>query len=238
MVSGDGTSATPGIFSVPLAVDLCNLVSGYVGSRFVMRLGAKGPEPWSPVWMAASLASALSVNFLGGTLNAFVMMTPPRSFHWQESLNVLQALAGGLLCWLTTYHCGEGKLVDWPGSTGLGCEDTFLWFESLTLAFLVAFAAGKSWMYTLDSGATFSSRASQALLTTYMCVAGGGIVRDIVAKSLGIDVLIGNLAVGFVVPLVLSGFLHFLLLHCSPLLQLGLGIPLSATIFHLLPNYL
>lgn len=223
----------PAIFEYSFTLIICALLSGYTGARFVLLL--KGSQAWTIKWIAALAAAALCVAFGGGTMNTILMQRSPRRFGWQDPAGVVQALCGGIASLWLTQSCGRGKSLDFFAWSGIECEQTFFIADCLNLTLLTAWSVSISWRDTLSHSNTV--RAMRALVTTFLFVCGGGVIRDCVAIALGYDTTIGNFTAGVVVPVTVSCIIYHILVTTTPArLQLAVGLPLNFIIYYGLPQ--
>lgn len=233
------------LMSVPLpavmthpSTDLFSLaICGYLGGRFVMLRTASALTTWSLSWWLAGVAAAFVTTFGGGTLYAVLMQRPGvRSFGWMDPLNLSAALLGyGASCVLPSACQAGARLQELIMAE---CGSALRVFDCANNSILIAWGASKSSLDTSDAGPF--AQACWTVLATYLYSFGGGITRDVLAIAGGVVEGVGNFAPEIVLPALVGTLLYHIILriHCPPLVQLGLGMPVVFYMFHQAPALL
>lgn len=216
------------------------VICGYIGGRHLL-VKVQLLEPWGVAWLVAGVISALVTSFGGGAFYSLLMKRPgSRSFGWQDPFAVFLVICGYILSLLLARPSCSCLLNDFEaaGFVGLGCGEALRLIDCLNCAILITWGASKS---LSDAGASGKiARVAWSLVATYAYSFGGGIVRDTTSILLGVDIAVGNFSSMVVLPALLGTLLiHCLLvLRCSSLVQLGVGLPAVGYIFYLVPDLL
>eukprot|EP00933_Yihiella_yeosuensis_P074449 TRINITY_DN8338_c0_g1_i2.p1 TRINITY_DN8338_c0_g1~~TRINITY_DN8338_c0_g1_i2.p1 ORF type:complete len:297 (+),score=45.72 TRINITY_DN8338_c0_g1_i2:133-1023(+) len=242
-------SRPPAILDYTFSDLLSLAICGYIGGR-CMQLKFPGPAFLSLAWWPWAVAAAMVTAFGGGTCYALAMKKPTeRTFAFQDPVGVVCVLLGLLLSCATVSGCGRPDLPRLEDYLRLGCGDLWHFADLVNNGILIAWGTSKSWQDTQNVDLQFPRawqdtkgvksivRLLMALAATYAYSFGGGIIRDLSARLfLGVEAAgaVGNLSPAIVFPgLLATALFHSLLvLESSPLVQLGLGLPLIMSLFH------